>query len=435
MNVLMRKITVQLKKWKSDPNHRCLLIEGARQVGKTFSINQFAADNYQTDHIISINFEETPSLSTFFDGDIDASSLIARLRLYFKNRVVEKGKTLLFLDEVQKCPRAITALKPLSIDGTLDVIATGSLLGVAYSLVSSFPVGYVVRLTMHGLDFEEFLWARGLDESNLSRLQRAYESKIPLSDFEHALFMDEFLEYVVVGGMPSAVKVFIQTGDYDRVLKTQQGILEDYRNDIAKYASNSEKNRARECFESIPEQLSKDYKKFQYKHVSKNGRGSLYEGSIQWLIDAGIALKCHNLSSIQEPLMSYRLPEAFKLYMNDTGLLVSMLGAEAQIKILEKNLGIYNGAIYENVIADIFHKNGKRLFFFEKPGRLELDFILIHEHQLTAVEVKSADNTRSKSLKTALESHLVERGIKLSSLNLAVSNPVERYPLYMAIYL
>ncbi len=435
MDMLKRKITQQLKEWKQNPQHKSLLIEGARQVGKTFSIDQFAQESYLPSNIIKINFETNPRFNTIFDGDIDAQSIITKLRLYFNDKSIEKGKTLLFLDEVQKCPRAITALKPLTEDGTLDVIATGSLLGVSYGLVSSFPVGYVDRLTMHGLDLEEFLWAQGVTADFIVRLKNAYETKSPLSEFEHLVLMEYFIQYLVIGGMPAAVNAFLTTHDYPNVLEIQKGIIRDYRDDIAKYASGNEKNRARECFDSIPAQLSKDYKKFQYKHVSKNGRSSLYEGSIQWLVDAGIALKCHNLSSVQAPLMSYRIPEAFKIYLADTGLLVSMLGNEAQRGILEKNLGIYNGAIYENIIADIFFKTGKPLFYYEKNNGLELDFIILHQRKPAAIEVKSADNLRSRSLKSALDNGLVEKGIKLSSLNLSIHGPIERYPLYMAIFL
>jgi predicted AAA+ superfamily ATPase len=339
------------------------------------------------------------------------------------------------LDEIQLCPGAITALKFFSLDGRYDVIATGSPLGMNYKEVVSFPVGYIERLEMHSLDFEEFLLANKVKPQVIDDLRVHFETKKPVPEAIHTHLLELFREYMVVGGMPAAVNEFVQTHHFGNVLKIQKDIIADYLYDIAKYAEGTEKVKARECFLSIPNQLSRDYKKFRYATVDKHGNARKYAGSLMWLLDAGIISFCNNLERIELPLEGNAISDSFKVYMRDTGLLVSMLEEGSAADIIAGNLGIYKGALYENIIADIFTKSGKKLYYYEYRSSVEMDFIIRNDRYATAVEVKSADHTKSKSMKSLMANYGVKRGIKLSSQNIGYINNVTTYPLYMAMFL
>jgi uncharacterized protein len=428
-----RKITKQLNEWYNQSSRQALIIEGARQVGKTFIIHKFAKMNYHQ-RWIEINFILTPKWKDLFVGDITGEALYTKFSLMFRDIFKSKGRILLFLDEIQACPEAITALKSFTIDGRIDVIASGSLLGVHYNQVTSFPVGYVERIVMYPMDFEEFLWANEHQEL-IEIVKNRYQEKQEIPQFYHEIMLDLFVKYIVIGGMPEVLKSYMIDTDFNRVLKIQKKIVEDYRSDIAKYATSSERVRAREVFDSIPFQLGKDNKKFQYKHISKGGRSSTYEGSIQWLIDAGIVYKCNALSHLEIPLISYKLVDSFKLYMMDIGLLVSMLGIDAQTKLLFDDLGIAKGAVYENVIAVLLKMRGYDLYYYERPSGLEIDFVLSKESNVVAIEVKSGDNTRSKSLQTLLSNQDIDYGMKLSKKNLSVDELIIRLPLYLAMFM
>ena len=431
--MLKRKILNRLIDWKTLNEKKCLIIEGVRQVGKTYIVNYFG-ENYYEDYIY-INFELDKSKKMIFDGDITKDEIYTRLSLLYRNNFQKKSKKLLFLDEIQACPNAITALKSLAMEDRFDTIASGSLLGVHYNQVSSFPVGYVDRLTMYPLDFEEFLWANDIEESPVNSLKDCFDKKKQVPEIIHQEMLKIFRQYIAVGGMPEIVQDFINNKDYNQVLKNQNRILEDYRSDIAKYATKKEKVKARECFESIPFQLGKDNKKFQYKYVSKGGRSSIYETSIQWLIDAGIVLKCNNLSKPEIPLITNKRIDAFKLYFSDIGLLVSMLGESAQTKILFGDLGVSKGAVYENVIAALLKQNGYDLYYFEKDTRFEIDFIIEKDNEVTGIEVKSGDNTRSKSLKSFINNYFGDKAIKLSTKNCYFTEKEIRLPLYMIMFI
>jgi len=433
--MLKRKITSKLSEWKQREGKKSLIIEGARQVGKTFSIDDFAKRNYGIDNYIYINLEFNKTARSIFDGDIDGHKIFDSLSLLYRDKFIDNNRKLLFIDEIQSYPRAITALKALTIDNRLDVIASGSLLGVHYNHVSSFPVGYVERMEMNPLDFEEFLWSQKIKNKEIETLKQCYERGKQVPIVLHNEMMRLFREYVVIGGMPEIITIYNKSKDYNEVLSNQKRIIEDYRSDIAKYTIKKDKVRARECFESIPFQLGKDNKKFQYKNVSKGGRSSIYESSVQWLIDAGIVLKCNNLVVPKIPLNTYRRVDAYKLYLSDIGLLVSMLGSDAQTKILFGDLGISKGAIYENVVGNLLHQLGYDLYYFEKGSKLEIDFIIIKDSMVTGVEVKSADNTQAKSLKSFMENHGGEKAVKLSSKNLYYNQKENRIPLYMIMFL
>jgi predicted AAA+ superfamily ATPase len=431
--MLRRKISDDLLAWKNNPNRLCLLVKGARQVGKTFIIKKFAAENYK--HFVEINFYENEGYKAIFDGDLNVETLIKQISLRVPNADLVPGETLLFLDEIQDCPRARTALKFLAIDRRFDVIASGSMLGIKYKDVPSYPVGYIDPLDMHSLDFEEFLWANGVKPSSIEDIKIYFEKHEPVPAAMHERMMELFKEYIVVGGMPRVVQDFVTNHNFQSVLRIQRGIVEDYKDDIAKYADSVEKAKVKACFESIPKHLSKDYKKFRYSLVEKGGSARKFGGSLQWLLDANVISFCHNLGAPELPLEGNAQSDTFKVYMRDTGLLMAMLEDGSQEDIIDGDLGIYKGAIYENIIADIFTKAGKKLYYYEKNSYLEIDFFIRRNKTATAVEVKSADNTKSKSLNTVIEKEGVQRGIKLSAKNVGATDTVESFPLYMAMFL
>jgi len=431
--MLRRKITQDLMQWKAKNDKRCLVVKGARQVGKTFSITQFANQNYK--YSVIINFDENPGYKSIFDNDLDVDTLIKQISLRVPNVKLVPNETLIFLDEIQNCPRARTALKFLSIDGRFDVIASGSMLGINYHDVPSYPVGYVEYLEMNSLCFEEFLWANGVTTESIEDLRMFYVNKQIVPNAMHERMLELFKEYIVVGGMPRVVNDFITQHNFASVFRLQKAIITDYLDDIAKYAKDSEKAKARACFLSIPKHLSKDYKKFQYSLVEHNGSSRKFGGSLNWLLDAGIISFCYNLAIPQLPFEGNAKSDVFKVYMCDTGLLMAMLEEGVQQDIIDGDLGIYKGAIYENVIAEILAKNGRKLYYFEKDGKLEIYFILRINRLVTAIEVKSADNTKSKSLDSVMTNYGVPHGVKLSSKNVGSNNKVESLPLYFAMFL
>lgn len=431
--MLKRKISNKLAAWKNKPNHMCLLIQGARQVGKTYSVNKFANEHYS--HFVELNFEKNPLFKTVFDDSLDVDVITAQISLILPRARFVPGKTLLFLDEIQSCPNARTALKFFTLDGRFDVIASGSLLGINYEEVSSFPVGHVERLDMHSLDFEEFLWAKGVTNTSISEVRKFYEEKKPVPEAMHQRMMELFREYIVIGGMPNAVQTFVDTNNYGQVLDVQRGIIADYEDDIAKYAKDSEKAKARACFLSIPKQLSRDYKKFSYGVVEKKAGARKYGGSLQWLYDAGIVNFCYNLEIPELPFEGNARTDAFKVYMRDTGLLVSMLEDGSQKDIIDGNLGIYKGAVYENIVADIFAKCGRKLYYYERNSKLEIDFFIRYRGAAAAVEVKSAANRKAKSMDSIMTNYGVRYGFKLSSGNIGYANSVWTLPLYMTMFL
>jgi len=432
-NMLERKIYDDLVRWKNRGDKQCLVVKGARQVGKTFIIELFARKNYK--HHITLNFEKDPAYKAIFDGDLDVDTLVKQISLRVSGAELVPGKTLLFFDEIQSCPKARTALKFLTQDSRFDVIASGSLLGINYKDVPSYPVGYVEHLEMHSLDFEEFLWANRVAPASVVDIKEYFDKRETVPSAMHQRMLELFREYIVVGGMPRAVSEFVTTHNFASVLKIQKGILSDYTDDIAKYAEGAEKTKARACFLSIPKHLAKDYKKFQYSLVERGGTARKFGGSLMWLYDAGIINFCHNLALPELPLEGNAKSDAFKVYMRDTGLLMAMLEDGSQADVIDGNLGIYKGAIYENIIADIFGKLGKKLYYFEKDSKLEIDFFIRRDKMAMAVEVKSADNTKAKSLDFVMTKYGVERGIKLSAKNVGGTDTVESLPLYMAMFL
>ena len=351
----------------------------------------------------------------------------------------EAGNTCIILDEIQECPEARASLKFFKLDGRFDVIATGSLLGVkGYGHTkASIPVGYETIVNMYPLDFEEFLWANGIPTAAIDKLRECMENLTPVPEAIHNRMRQLLLHYTIVGGMPEVVKSFVSTKNMQTVLELQRNIIDQYEDDMLKYADDSDKPRIRKCFESIPKQLAKENKKFHYSMVRKGGKASQFAGSLQWIEDAGIICRCHNLSIPELPLDGNAIEEVFKVYMVDTGLFVSMLEDGTQLDILRGNLFGYKGAIFENLIADIFTKMRRKLYYYRKDSGLEVDFVIRYDGECTLIEVK-ASSGNVKSTKTILahpEKYHVHRAIKLGDVNIGQSGQMTILPLYMAFLL
>lgn len=436
--MLKRKIEQRLIDWKNDPEHKPLIIKGCRQCGKTYSVLDFAKKNYA--HVVYLNFFENPDYASVFSGSLEPDNIVMMLSaLLGKNAIFETGKTVLILDEIQDCPEARTALKFFRIDGRYDVIGTGSLLGVkGYGKEpKSVPVGSETVIDMYPLDFEEFLWANGIEPPLISMLENCLAEEKPVPDALHHRMRQLLLQYAVVGGMPDAVNAFIGTHQLDRVLQIQRDIVRSYKDDMIKYADKKDKSCITECFESIPRQLAKENKKFQYSLVKKGATSSKYAGSLQWIEEAGIITRCYNLSITELPLDGNSIENMFKVYMRDMGLFVSMLEDGTQYDILQGNLYGYKGAIFENLIADIFSKMGRKLYYFHKDSGLEVDFVIRYHGECTLVEVKASDGN-TKSTKTILrhpEKYHVSHAIKLGDYNIGRNGQILTLPLYMAFLL
>lgn len=436
--MLKRKIEQRLQEWKRFPNRKPLLIKGCRQCGKTYSVLDFAKKNYK--HVVYLNFFENPDYCSVFEGSLEIDNITMLLSaLLGSEAVFEPGNTILVLDEIQECPDARTALKFFHLDGRYDVIGTGSLLGVrGYGKEpKSIPVGYETTIDMSPLDFEEFLWANGISEVVIDSLRKNIRAVTPVPEALHKKMRQLLLQYTVVGGMPDVVQTFVDTKRLDEVLNMQRDIVRSYEDDMIKYANQKDKSHILECFQSIPKQLSKENKKFQYSVVKKGSTASKYAGSLQWIEDAGIISRCYNLTATELPLDGNAQDDVFKVYMRDCGLFISMLEDGTQFDVLQGNLARYKGAIFENLIADMFTKMGRKLYYFHKNSGLEVGFVIRYKGACTLVEVK-ASSGNTKSTKTILahpEKYHVNSAIKLGDYNVGKSGEILTLPLYMAFLL
>jgi len=435
--MLRRKIQDTLLQWKKTPGHKPLVIKGCRQCGKTFSVREFAKKYYK--HEIYLNFLQDSSYASIFSGSLEVNHLVMMMSALIPDAVFEAGTTVIILDEIQDCPDARTALKFFHLDGRFDVICTGSLLGVrGYGKEpKSVPVGYETVIDIFPLDFEEFLWANGISEPMISILEECLKKESPVPEALHNRFRQLLLQYVVVGGMPEAVQLFVDTKQVGSVLQLQRDIIRSYEDDMIKYADKKDKGRIAECFQSIPKQLSKENKKFQYSVVRKGGTAAQYAGSLQWVEDAGIISRCYNLTLPELPLDGNAIEDIFKVYMKDTGLLISMLEDGTQFDVLQGNLYGYKGAIFENLIADFFAKMGRKLYYYHKDSGLEIDFVIRWRGECTLVEVK-AETGNAKSAATILkhpEKYHVNQCIKLGNYNVGRSGKILTLPLYMGFLL
>ena len=438
--MLKRKIESVLAEWRNSESKKPLVIKGIRQCGKTYIVRKFAEENYES--VIYMNFILEPDKKTAFIGNIDVDTIILNLSALIPGSRFINGKTCIILDEIQECREARTALKSFQIDGRFDIIATGSLLGVrgygksdknAENGQDSIPVGYETVVEMYPLDFEEFLWANGMNDKVIDSVKSCFEKETAVPEGIHNVMMELLYRYVIVGGLPEVVNKFLETKNIELIYQVQRNLIAEYEEDMIKYADDADKARIRECFESIPKQLARDNKKFQYSVVRKGGRSSQYIGSIQWREDAGLVRRCYNTQITELPLEGNSIKDCFKLYTTDIGILVAMLDYGTQADILRGNLLGYKGAIFENLMADFLCKSGQKLYYFQKESGLELDFLVRYKGECVVLEVK-AKSGKAKSLKTVLKNknvYHVNHAIKLGKYNVGRKEEVFTIPLYM----
>ncbi len=434
--MLKRKITGKMEQWKQQVDRLPLIIKGCRQCGKTSAALDFARKNYR--HVVYINFFENAGYRAIFQDNLEVDFLTMMMTAQVKEAEFVAGQTVIILDEIQECPQARTALKFFKLDGRYDVIATGSLLGVqGYGEPKSIPVGYETMLTMVPMDFEEFLWANDIDDKFISLVKDCMWQEISVPEALHQKLRMLLLQYVVVGGMPAVVQDFVNQHNMAQVLKMQRDIIMSYEDDMMKYAEDRDRVRIRKCFRSIPKQLSRENKKFQYAVIERGAKSKDYASCLDWIEDAGILYSCYNLSIPELPLSGNAEENIFKIYMSDTGLFVSMLEDGSQADILQGNLMGYKGAIFENLVADFFGKMGRRLYYFHKNSGLEIDFVIRYKGKATLVEVK-ATNGNAKSVRHILmnpERYRVEQAIKLADAQVGRNGKLLTLPLYMGAFL
>ena len=450
--MLKRRIEDTLEQWKNTVGHKPLVIMGIRQCGKTFIAQHFAEANYKS--VVYINFIKQPERISAFVGSKAVDDILLNLSAQIKGVTFIPGDTCFIFDEIQDCPEARTALKFFKEDGRFDVIATGSLLGVqGYGDekkkkrrqqiaqkepgTNSVPVGSEDIVEMYPLDFEEFLWANKISNEVIEVLKKCYRNEQPVPAGIHTALRQLLNLYVAIGGLPEAVNAFLATNNMNAVSKAYKSILKEYRDDMVKYAPDKDKPHIRECFNSIPKQLAKENKKFQYNQVKPGGRSDTYLGSLQWLEDAGIICRCYNTDITGLPMEGNAKDNVFKVYVADIGLLVQMLGTGTRADILQGNLGGFKGAIFENLMADTLHKKAQSLYYFQKDSGLELDFLVRMDGECVPLEVK-AKSSKAKSAKTVLahpEKYQVKRIIKFGDYNIGREGGLLTLPTYMQFLL
>lgn len=441
--MIRRKMYNYLLNWKKTKGNEALLIKGARQVGKTFLVRQFGKNEYKS--FIEINFLKNGEYKSIFtNNNLSADEIYKRISAYIPNVNFIPNETLLFLDEIQVCSAARTAIKFLVEDGKLDIISSGSLLGLSYledadvdvTEPTSLPVGYEKQVTMYSLDFEEFLWANGYNEDAISYLKSFFDNDKEVPYDLNLKYEALFREYIIVGGMPEVVQRFIETKNFQVASEVQAKILSDYQDDISKHAKGAEKIKVRQCYDSIPKQLAKEYKKFQYSVVEKGKTSKKFAGSIKWLCDSCLVNKCSNVTEAFIPLLGYEIDDQFKLYMNDTGLLCYLYGNETKLAILNNTLkGNAKGGIYENVISEALIKKGYKLYYYKiNDSTLEIEFIIEKNGEVLPIEVK-AGNDSTPSLNHFINKYKPSITYKLIKGNVGLVGVKKTIPHYMILFI
>ena len=431
---LKRKIDKYLFDWKTNPNHKPLIIKGARQVGKTKSIENFAKRNYES--IVEINFAEDPVYKQIVENGYSTEAVIKNISRINPGARFIKGKTLIFFDEIQEFPDIATSLKFFSLDGNYDVICSGSLLGIHYKEISSISVGYKTEIEMRSLDFEEFLWALGYDDSVKEDILSHMRSFTPFSPEVLKIYNDLFLDYCIIGGMPDVVKDFISNKTFENTLEMQRQIVIGYEADIRKYAVGLDKARITNVFRSVPFQLGKENKKFQISKVRSGAKFADYRGSFEWLEDAGIVNVSRALQTPNLPLKGNVIENCFILYYADNGLLLSQLDDEAQMDFRQnKNLDVYKGGLFESIIGEALVKSGYDLHYYKKENStLQEEFFVRYKDYLVPIEVK-AGNNNAKSLSTLIKSDNypeIRFGIKIVKGNVGYDYNICTFPHFCA---
>ena len=426
---MYRKIMQYLEEWRQSPHRKPLILQGARQVGKTYSLLAFGRAHYE--NVAYFNFETNPKLNATFDEDISPAYLIPILS-HIAGQTIVREKTLIIFDEVQLCERALTSLKYFCEDAPdYHIVVAGSLLGVAVNRTQfSFPVGKVDIKTMYPMDMEEFMLALGEDDL-VERIRECFQNDAPLPSALHDKAMLLYRQYLVVGGMPECVLQFAQTKDYILVRHTQDTILTSYLNDMSKYNTANEIKKTRLTYDNITVQLSKRNTRFQYKLIKKGGRASEFENAIEWLTLSGIVSQVYRVEQIKKPLENYRDIDAFKIYVSDLGLLCAKKDLAADdILYMVEELSDFKGGMAENYVNTQLMMNGYRTYYWESERGAEIDFIIQRDGQLIPIEVKSADNTKAKSLKVYMETYKPAYAIKISAKNFGFEDGKKTVPLY-----
>ena len=431
---LKRKIDNYLVEWKNNPNHKPLIIKGARQIGKTESVLHFANKNYK--NVIYINFALEKKYLSITDNGYDVNTVIKNITLVTPSIKFIENETIIIFDEIQDYPDIATTLKAFCIDKRFDVICSGSMLGINYKKIHSNSVGYKSDYEMYSMDFEEFLWAKNYNDEQINDILEHMIKTSPFSQTELSVYKSLFIDYCVLGGMPDVVRGYIETETFSGSLEVQEQISLDYEEDVRKYAEGLDQTKIISVYRSIPAQLAKENKKFQYNIINKNARSREYTGCIEWLNDSGIVMQCYCLQYPELPLKGNVDTSKFKLYYSDTGLLVSALDDESSEDLrVNKNLGVYKGALFENFIAEAFMKQGLGLFYYKKDNStLEEDFFVRTQEKLVPVEVKSNKN-RSKSLAALINNKNysdIKYGIKLGDFNIGYTNNIYTFPYFCA---
>ena len=442
--MLKRKIYDTLLEWKTSHSKECLLVKGARQIGKTFILDYFGRQNYSS--YLYLNFILNPESRDIFAGSLDAGEIFKAISIQFPQFRLVPGDTLLFLDEIQSCRKARTALKSFALDGRADIVASGSLLGINFldneasrtedRSTESVPVGYERQILMHSLDFEEYLWAAGYGEESIGILREAFENctAVPLAG--HDRMMRTFREYLVNGGMPEVVNRFFETGNFGEAHEVQTKILASNLDDISRYATNAEKPKIRACYLSLPAQLARENKKFKFSAVEHGGSARKFGNSVDWLRESSLALQCRNLVEPSMPLSVYASPDIYKMYVSDVGILCAMMGFQVKKSIVDDTLkGFAKGGLYENAIMGQLVRRGYEPFYYMPKSNLaEVDFLIERDGVVSPVEVK-AGNAASRSFDRLLEREDIGMGFKFVNGNVGRIGKKTTLPHYMSMFL
>ena len=434
---LKRKVNDYLMKRKKSNNKMPLIIKGARQIGKTESILHFANDNYK--EVININFVEQSKFKYIFDDGYDVDKIIKNISVIDNSFKFIPGKTLIFFDELQDCPKCATSLKFFKIDGRFDVICSGSLMGINYNEIESNSVGYKEDYDMNSMDFEEYLWAKGYDEKFIDDIYKNMLETRPLSKLVMNVLEENFKEYIILGGMPKVVATFIENKNFSGILELQRQLLLDYEEDITKYAYGLDQGKILNVYNKISVFLGKENKKFRISKVSEGARNREYVGVVDWLNRAGIINICYCMNEVSLPLKGNYNPDNYKIYFKDTGLLIASLDDEVQDDLrANKNFNTYKGAIYENIVGDMLVKEGYQLYFYRnEKSTVEMDFFLRDRDSLIPIEVKASDNA-TKSLKKMIDNEKysdIKYGIKLCNKNIGFNGQFYTYPYFLTFLL
>lgn len=435
--MLKRKIDKYLTDWKNKPDRKPLIIKGARQIGKTRSVEWFASQNYAS--VIEINFIEQKKYREIFNDGFEVDAILKNISLLNSELKFIPGNTIFFFDELQACPNCATSLKFFKLDGRFDVICSGSLMGISYNEIESNSVGYKEDYEMHSMDFEEFLWAKGYNDEFTADLLSQMLDVRPLSELQMDTLMSLFRDYVIIGGMPEVVSTYVRNKNFSGTLDIQRQLLKDYEEDITKYVEGLDKAKVKAVYNHISTFLAKENKRFQITKIARNARNRDYMVCVEWLADAGVVNVCYCLNQPELPLKGNYDPKMYKIYFKDTGLLIASLDEEAQEDLrANKNLGTYKGAIYENIVGDMLVKQGYRLFYYhsDRPA-LEMDFFIRDADSLIPVEVK-ANGGATPSLNRLLNDDKyndVKYGIKLGYRNIGFNGKFYTFPYFLTFLL